>query len=125
VAATLLALVFPLRVAVPIFTMFLVSDAVAALVGRHWGRHHWGSTPRTIEGSAAFLTVGLGVMGGFSALPFALGAVATIVACVAEALPHPGNDNVRAPMVSALAVVVLEWAWLGQSVALFPVLRGG
>ena len=125
VAATLLALVFPLRVAVPIFTMFLVSDAVAALVGRHWGRHHWGSTPRTIEGSAAFLTVGLGVMGGFSALPFALGVVATIVACVAEALPHPGNDNVRAPMVSALAVVVLEWAWLGQSVALFPVLRGG
>jgi dolichol kinase len=65
------------------------------------------------------------MMGGFSALPFALGAVATIVACVAEALPHPGNDNVRAPMVSALAVVVLEWAWLGQSVALFPVLRGG
>jgi dolichol kinase len=125
VAATLLALVFPLRIAVPIFTMFMVSDAVAALVGRHWGRHRWGSTPRTVEGSAAFLIVGLGVMSVFSALPVALGVAATIVACVAEALPHPGNDNVRVPMVSALAVVALEWAWLGQSVALFPVLRGG
>jgi len=125
VAATLLAAVFPLRIAVPIFTMFMVSDAVAALVGRHWGRHHWGSTPRTVEGSAAFLLAGLGVMGAFAGLPFGVKVAAVVVACVAEALPHPGNDNVRVPVAGALTVVVLEWAWLGQSVALFPVLHGG
>jgi len=125
VAATLLAIVFPLRIAVPIFTMFMISDAVAALVGRHWGRHHWGTTPRTVEGSAAFLLTGLGVMSVFVALPFGVGAVAVVVACIAEALPHPGNDNVRVPVAGALAVVIVEWVWLGQSVALFPVLHGG
>ena len=125
VAATLLATVFPLHIAVPIFTMFMISDAVAALVGRHWGRHPWGTTPRTVEGSAAFLLAGLGVMSVFAALPFGVEAAAVVVACVAEALPRPGNDNVRGPVASALAVVIMEWVWLGQSVALFPVLHGG
>lgn len=125
IAATLLTLLVPLRIAVPVFTMFMISDAVAALVGRHWGRHHWGSTPRTVEGSAAFLVTGLGVMSLFAALPLTVGAAATGVACMAEALPGPGNDNVRVPLSSALTVVGLEWAWLGQSVVLFPVLHGG
>ena len=125
VSATLLAVVFPLRVAVPIFTMFMVGDAVAALVGRHWGRYRWGSTSRTVEGSAAFLATGLGVMACFTALPFAVSAAATVASCVAEALPGPGNDNVRVPLTGAVVFVLLEWWWLGQPLALFPVLGGG
>lgn len=119
-AATLLALVVPLRVAVPVFTMFMVSDAVAALVGRRWGRHRWGQTSRTMEGSAAFLATGLGIIAWFPALPFGVGAAATGVACLAEALPGPGNDNVRVPFAGAVTVVVLEAVLFGQAPALFP-----
>jgi dolichol kinase len=125
VAATLLSVVFPLRIAVPIFTMFMVSDAVAALVGQHWGRHHWGSTARTIEGSIAFLFTGLGVMACFSGLPFLVSGAATLTACLAEALPGPTNDNLRVPITAATVFVLLEWWWLSHPVTLFPLLGGG
>lgn len=119
VSATLLGLIFPLRVAVAVFTMFMVSDAVAALVGRRWGRFHWPKSPRTVEGSAAFLITGLGVLACFPSIPFAVGAAGTVVACAAEALPGPGNDNLRVPMAGAVAVVLLEALVLGQPVSLF------
>lgn len=125
VAASLLAITFPLRVAVPVFAMFMVSDAVAALVGQRWGRHHWGSTPRTVEGSAAFLCAGLGVMAFFPAISFGIAAVATGASCVAEALPGPGNDNVRVPFVGALVVVTLEWLLWGVPLPLFPLFGSG
>lgn len=125
VSATLLTLIIPLRVAVPILTMFMLSDAVAALVGRRWGRHPWGTTSRTVEGSAAFLGTGLGVMACFPALPFGLSALATGVACLTEAAPMPGNDNVRVPFVAALTLMLLEWAWLDIPFVLFPVLWSG
>ena len=125
VSATLLALIFPLRIAVPIFTMFMVSDAVAALVGRRWGRHRWGSTYRTVEGSTAFFVSGLGVMACVATWPFAISAIATVATCVAEALPGPGNDNVRVPVTGALVVVLLEWWWIGHPTALFPVVGAG
>jgi dolichol kinase len=120
VSALLLALVFPLRVVLPAFTMFMISDAVAAVVGRRWGRHRWGRTARTVEGSAAFLVSGLAVMACFPHPIFGVGAVATAVACVAEALPGPGNDNVRVPFAAALTVVLLEWLLFGQPIDLFP-----
>jgi len=120
VSALLLALVFPLRVVLPAFTMFMISDAVAAVVGRRWGRHRWGRTARTVEGSAAFLVSGLAVMACFPHPIFGVGAVATAVACVAEALPGPGNDNVRVPFAAALTVVLLEWLLFGQPLDLFP-----
>lgn len=125
VAASLLAVVFPLRVVVPVFTMFMVSDAVAAVVGRRWGRHHWGNTPRTIEGSAAFLCIGLGVMACFPALAFGIAAAAVGASCIAEALPGPGNDNVRVPFTGALVVVTLEWLLWGVPFSLFPLFASG
>jgi dolichol kinase len=120
VSATLLALVFPLRAVIPVFTMFMVSDAVAAVVGRRWGRHAWGRTPRTVEGSAAFLVTGLGVIACFSTPPLSVGAVAVGSACVAEALPGPGNDNMRVPFTGTLTLVVVEWLLFARPVHLFP-----
>ena len=119
VSATLLAIIFPLRIAVAVFTMFMVSDAVAAIVGRRWGRHYWGSGPRTIEGSAAFLVIGLGVIACFPSIPFGIGAVGAVTACAAEALPGPGNDNLRVPIASAIVVVLMERLLLHQPISLF------
>lgn len=119
VSAALLTAIFPLRLAVPAFTMFMIGDAAAALVGRRFGQWHWGRTPRTVEGSAAFFLSGLAVMSAFTGIPFWMGAVAALVGAAAEALPWPSNDNIRVPFVTAAALATLQWTVLGQSVALF------
>lgn len=119
VSATLLTFIFPLRVAVPVFVMFMISDAAAAVVGRRIGRWHWGRSPRTVEGTLAFLLVGLGVMALFPAVSFWVGAAGVGAAAATEAVSIPINDNIRVPLVAAAVVCVLEWSLLGLPVDLF------
>jgi dolichol kinase len=119
VSATLLAFVFPLRIAVPAFVMFMVADAMAALVGRRYGRLHWGSSPRTVEGSFAFLVTGLAIIAFFPGITFWVGALGVGAACVAEAAPVNINDNLRAPLAAAVVIFALERYVLGIPVALF------
>lgn len=109
VSATLLTLAFPIRIAVPVFIMFMVSDAAAALIGRRFGRHRWGRSARTVEGSAAFLVTGTLIMALFPAIDFWIGATSVLCAAAAEALPRPFNDNLRVPFVAAGVVLLLEW----------------
>ena len=121
-SATLLTVVFPVRIAAPAFAMFMLSDAAAALVGRRYGRTHWGQSPRTLEGSLAFLLVGLGVMAlvaPLAAIVFWTGAVSVIVATLAEVPTGPFNDNLRVPMVAAAVLFLLERFVLGIDVGLF------
>lgn len=117
-SAAVLALVFPIRIAVPSFVMFMLSDAAAALVGRRFGRLHWGNNPRTVEGSAAFIGTGLVVMAFFSHIAFWIGAVSVVIAALAEALPGPFNDNLRVPMVAATVIFLLEHFILNTEVSL-------
>ncbi len=121
VGAALLALIFPLRVAVPVLTMTMLADAAAALVGRRLGHHPWGRLSATVEGSAAFVVTGLAVMSGFSSFAFGPAAVSVLVAAVVEALPAPVNDNIRVPLIAAAVVVAGEALVLGRPVSLFPV----
>jgi dolichol kinase len=107
-SAASLALIFPIRIAVPAFTMFMLSDAAAALVGRRFGRLHWGNNPRTVEGSLAFLVTGLVVMAFFPNIVFWIGAVSVVAGALAEALPRPFNDNLRVPLVAAAVIFLLE-----------------
>lgn len=108
VGAFLLALLFPLRVAVPVLVMTILGDATAALVGRQLGRHTWGGLSATLEGSAAFVGTGLLIMACFPAVAFVPGAAGVVTGAVAEALPLPVNDNIRVPVVAAVAVVGSE-----------------
>ena len=122
VSSSLLILVFPVRIALAAFVMFMISDAAAAIVGRRIGRIHWGSSPRTVEGSLAFLAVGSVVMIGFalgSDLVLWTGLVATLFGCAAEAMPRPLNDNLRVPIVAASVLFALERFVLGRPVELF------
>lgn len=119
VSAAVLALVFPIRLAVAAFVMFMVADAAAAVFGRRFGRHRWPGTPRTVEGSLAFLVVGLGVIALFPSIVFWTGAVSVFFAAIAEALPGPLNDNFRVPLVGAAVLFLLERYALGHPVALF------
>lgn len=117
-SAAALALIFPIRIGVAAFTMFMLSDAAAALVGRRFGRLHWGNNPRTVEGSLAFLVTGLVVMAFFPHIVFWIGAVSVVAAALAEALPRPLNDNLRVPLVAATVIVLLEHFVLDSTTAL-------
>ncbi|MFB3131238.1 MAG: diacylglycerol/polyprenol kinase family protein [Rhodothermales bacterium] len=121
-SATLLTVVFPIRIAAPALAIFMLSDAAAALVGRRYGRTHWGDNPRTLEGSLAFLLVGLGVMAlvaPYAAIVFWTGAVSVVAATLAEVPTGPFNDNLRVPMVAAAVLFILERFVLGIDVGLF------
>lgn len=124
VGALLLALIFPLRVAVPVLTMTMLADAAAALVGRRMGRHSWGTLSATVEGSAAFLLTGLAVMALFPRLAFWPAAASVAVAAVVEALPLPLNDNIRVPLSAAAVLVLAEVAFLNQPLHLFTGITG-
>jgi len=119
VGAALLALIFPLRIAVPVLTMTMLADAAAALVGRRLGRHHWGSFSSTVEGSAAFVGTGLLVIAAFPSLAYGPAAFGVVAAAAVEALPLPVNDNIRVPVIAAAVVVTLEAVFLGQPMHLF------
>lgn len=120
VGAALLALLFPLRVAVPVLTMTMLADAAAALVGRRLGRHPWGSLPATVEGSAAFVATGFAVMAGFGSLAVGPAAASVVVAAAVEAVPAPVNDNIRVPLIAGAVVVGGEALLLGRPLHLFP-----
>jgi len=121
VGAFLLALLFPLRIAVPVLVMAMLADAAAALIGRRLGRYPWGSLSATLEGSAAFVGTGLVVMACFPAVAFGPGAAGIATGAVVEALPLPVNDNIRVPILAALAVRGSEVLLLGRP---FSVLAG-
>lgn len=111
VTMALLTLFFPLWMAVTAFSLFMIGDAAAALVGRRYGHTPWGDGPRTVEGSAAFagtagLTTALLVGTGYAAAPWWAAALAVGAATGAEALPRPLNDNLRVPFVAALALLL-------------------
>ena len=108
VGATLLTVLFPLSIAVAVFVMTITADAAAALVGRGIGRHRWPGRPHTVEGTAAFVAVGMLVM-----MPFGLGLPGTtsgvLVAAIAEASPLPVNDNIAVPLLAATMVTLIGW----------------
>lgn len=105
VGATLLTLLVPIRIAVPVLTMTMLSDAAAALVGRRFGRHSWGTLSKTVEGSGAFVGTGLVVILSFPSLAPGPAIASVVVAAIVEALPIPVNDNIRVPLAAAAVLM--------------------
>lgn len=119
VGASLLALVFPIRVAAPVLAMSMLADAAAALVGRRMGRHPWGGASATVEGSAAFVATGLLVMLCFPTLALGPALASVVAAALVEALPLPMNDNIRVPLAAAAIIVAGEALFFGHPLRLF------
>lgn len=97
-------------------------DPMAEVVGRRWGG---GREGKTLAGSIGCLLtcfvagiVGIG-LGGLSPWAVLAGAV---VATMVERWSPPPDDNLWMPLLSALAMAVVEWLIGGQPV-LFPVWR--
>ena len=88
-SACLTALCFEHRVAACAFTILILSDTSAALIGRKWGRHRF-SNGKSLEGSLAFLLSGWIIAacycaaGGLSGGTVAVWLAGVAVSCVAE-----------------------------------------
>jgi dolichol kinase len=103
-SATLCVAIFPKVVTIAGFSVLIVSDTVAALFGRRFGRHRF--LEKSVEGSAAFFVSAM-VMVVIVAMIFSApasfivaGALAAAAATVAEALSYGVNvdDNLTIPL---------------------------
>ncbi|MFB6097879.1 MAG: phosphatidate cytidylyltransferase [Salinibacter sp.] len=125
VGAALMAVLFPLRLAVPVLAMAMLADAAAALVGRRLGRHPWGSLSATVEGSSAFVVTGLAIMAWFPRIAVGPAVAGVVAGAVVEAAPVPINDNIRVPIAAAFVVAASETLLLGKPFPLFAGLLPG
>lgn len=103
IAATLTFVVFPTQIAVTAFSVLIVSDTFAALIGRRFG--HRGFMDKSLAGSVAFVVSALVVVASWQAV-FALsvdflvaGSVASVAAAIAEAASSRLrlDDNIAIP----------------------------
>jgi dolichol kinase len=107
-SATLCVLIFPKVVTIAAFTTLIVSDTMAALLGRRFGRHKF--LEKSVEGSTAFFVFAVLVVFAVAAIYSAqigdaywsfilAGTAAALVSTVAEAMSYGVNvdDNLTIP----------------------------
>ena len=103
-AALLLVLFFPKIIAVTAFTLVAVSDTLAAIVGKIFGKHRFGK--KSLEGSAAFFLSALFIVAVVPGLNLFIGLAMAIVATITEAFvvrfgDFKIDDNLAIPLISA------------------------
>ncbi|HUG40245.1 MAG TPA: hypothetical protein VMM12_07165 [Longimicrobiales bacterium] len=96
---TLAAVLLPGRAAIAGILFAGIADAIAAVVGRRWGRHRYRGG-KSAEGSAAFFAAAAAIAGGLGAGPAAAGAVALTVT-ILEAPTFRIDDNLYLPVAGA------------------------
>lgn len=113
VGYTLAAVFFPGTPALLGILLTGVADAVAALVGKRFGRHRYPGG-KSIEGSLGFFVVALAIVWSVSGTgpgpALALAALVTLL----EAPTLPVDDNLYLPVVAAGAARGTSWLLLAQ-----------
>lgn len=116
IAATLSLSVFPTIVGVTAFTVLIVSDTFAALVGRKYGEKKF--LDKSAVGTATFVLTACAVVAVYGiiyAMPWTYwvaGIVGGFCGAVAEAGSVRLNvdDNIVVPFSTAIAMMLLDWA---------------
>ena len=99
-------LIAPPHLFTPSVLVLSLADPAASVVGRLWGRHSLGKG--SWEGTIAFFLVASVVTMPFVGLPSAL--MAACIVAIFEVLPAGIDDNLTVPVVSALALRLVEFA---------------
>jgi dolichol kinase len=97
-------LVFPLNVAMAGIMVLALGDPAASYVGRRWGRHRIPGDG-SIEGTAVFFVVALGVLLAF--FPPLYAVLGCVAATVVERIPWPLDDNLTLPLGTGAALMAL------------------
>ena len=110
ISAILTFALFPREIAVAAFSMLILCDTAAALVGRRFGRIRFGPRRKSLEGSLAFFITGVTIVALTPSLPMVAGIIGAAAATVAEAAPWEVDDNFSIPLSAGLVM----WLLLGS-----------
>ena len=102
ISATLCVMVFPKVIAVSCFLILIISDLMAALVGRRFGKHR--IFGKSLEGSLAFFFSAVLIILATPKIEYRLGeyligVVASAIGTLIEALPWEIDDNLTIPLL--------------------------
>lgn len=114
ISATICIMFFPKIIMIIGFSILIISDITAALVGRRFGKHKF--IAKSLEGSLAFFVSAIVVIAltpKIEYLPseYLIGIAAALVGTIAEALPADIDDNLSIP-ISVGAVLWLLYTIL-------------
>jgi dolichol kinase len=109
-AATLCVIIFPKLIVLTAFSILIVSDTFAALIGRKFGRRKF--IHKSVEGSTAFFLFALIVVAltpkvEYAAGEYAIGAVAAIAGTLIEAVSWKIDDNLSVPFSVGIVMWIL------------------
>ncbi len=90
VAAMINVMFFPKEIAMATIVVATISDALAAIVGKSFGKHRFKNS-KSLEGSLAFFFSAFAVFILFVPLPYAI--LGSVVGTVVEFFNVPPNDN--------------------------------
>ncbi len=100
---------FPKVIVVTAFSILIISDSAAALIGRRYGRHRF--LGKSLEGTTAFLITALLVVAvapkiGYYPAEYLLGSIAAVVGSIVEAVSGETlDDNLSIP----ISISVVMW----------------
>lgn len=100
IAAALCVIIFPKLIVLTAFSILIVSDSFAALIGRKFGKRKF--FQKSLEGSLAFFLFALIVIAvtpklEYAPMEYAFGAIAALVGTVVEAASLKIDDNLSIP----------------------------
>jgi dolichol kinase len=115
ISATLCVLVFPKIIIITCFSILIISDIAAALIGRRFGKHKFIS--KSVEGSAAFFITAIIVIAVAPKVEYQLGEyligmIAAFIGTVTEALPAEIDDNLSIPITVGASLWLLYTIFL-------------
>jgi len=125
-SALLLVLFFPKILAITAFSMVAVSDTVAALAGKTFGKHRFGH--KSLEGSASFFISALLIVSIIPGLNLPIGIVMAITATLTEAFDFRIgefriDDNLSIPLMSAGTGLICYSIFLPEQIASLSLCR--
>ncbi|MBI3189517.1 MAG: dolichol kinase [Ignavibacteriales bacterium] len=118
ISATICVIVFPKLITLSCFSVLIISDLTAALVGKRFGRHRFFS--KSLEGSLAFLFSGIIVIlltpkVEYHLTEYLIGVIAVGIGMIVEALPISVDDNLSIPLTVGVTMWLLYFLFLPSS----------
>ncbi|MCK9409108.1 MAG: diacylglycerol/polyprenol kinase family protein [Bacteriovoracaceae bacterium] len=107
IAATICVLIFPKLIVLTAIPILIISDSVAALFGRRYGKRKF--LQKSVEGSLAFFVFALIVIYftpkmEYSLSEYMIGAIAALVGTIVEAGSWKIDDNLSIPLSVGLVM---------------------
>jgi len=114
-SATICVWLFPKLITVTAFTILIISDTSAALIGRKFGKQEF--LKKTREGAIAFLVSALIVVAftpkvAYLPLEYVIGGIAALIGTVAESFSTIIDDNLSIPLSIGLSLWLMYIVFL-------------